>query len=89
MDLKDINELEITLTASSTNTIFLRAKATNEKQFLIQYEEKCNDDTEEKDCTIDHVYVYVLPDGQFEHLRIHTFDKMREDEDYTINNLQY
>ena len=87
MDLKQYNELEITQTASSTNTIFLRAKTTNEKQFLTQYEEKCNDPSEE-DCTIDHVYVYVLPSGEFEHLRIHTFDKMRE-EDYTINNPQY
>lgn len=80
-----IDKQPSSLTSSSTNTIFLRAKTTNEKQFLTQYEEKCNDSTEE-DCTIDHVYVYVLPDGQFEHLRIHTFDKMKEDEDY-VNNL--
>lgn len=86
--IKDnVKELEIA-PASNNNTIFLRAKATNQKQFLTQYEEKCNTE-EEEDCTIDHVYVYVMPTGEFEHLRIHTFNKMKQDEDYMNNNLQY
>jgi Na+-translocating ferredoxin:NAD+ oxidoreductase RnfG subunit len=50
---------------------FIMAKQTKERQFLEQYSEECNDPTEE--CDIDNVYVYALPSGNIEKIRIHTF----------------
>jgi hypothetical protein len=64
------NEIDIP-PAHSNNTIFLRAKQTGQRQFLGQYNELCNDATE--DCNLDHVYVYILPNGEFEEVRIHTW----------------
>lgn len=73
------NEINVS-PAHSNNTIFLRAKSTGERQFLGQYNELCNDVTEE-DCNLDHVYVYVLPNGELEEIRIHTWTNEQENND--------
>jgi hypothetical protein len=59
--------------SSTNNTIFIKAKQTGERQFLGRYNELCNDVTE--DCNLDHIYIYVLPSGEFEEIRIHTWIK--------------
>lgn len=69
MKEKKINEEDIK--RKKTSTAFIMAKQTKERQFLGQYSEACNDPTEE--CDIDNVYVYALPSGEIEKIRIHTF----------------
>jgi len=47
------------------------AKETGEKQIYERYSVECNDPNEE--CDIDNIVVYVLPNGEFETTRNHTW----------------
>ncbi len=51
--------------------IFIKAKASGEKQILNQWSEECND--KEESCDIDNIIEYAMPDGSIKTERHHTW----------------